>query len=65
MNVTMTGRPRYAASETGAPFWSVRLISGARSFPAAHVAAGYQRAIFLWPYSAAAVTHTLKELASS
>ena len=28
-------------------------------------AAGYQRAIFLWPYSAAAVTHTLKGLASS
>ncbi|MCW2974870.1 MAG: hypothetical protein JWM06_151 [Actinomycetia bacterium] len=26
-------------------------------------AAGYQRAIFLWPYSAAAVTHTIQQLA--
>lgn len=28
-------------------------------------AAGYQRAIFLWPYSAAAITHTLQGLTSS
>ena len=28
-------------------------------------AAGYQRAIFLWPYSAAGVTRTLRSLASS
>jgi cytochrome oxidase Cu insertion factor (SCO1/SenC/PrrC family) len=28
-------------------------------------AAGYQRAIFLWPYSAAAVTHTLQGLSTS
>jgi len=28
-------------------------------------AAGYQRAIFLWPYSAEAVTRTLNQLAPS
>src|ERR1035437_4180602 len=41
MNVTTTGRPRYAASENGAPFWSTSEISGARSLPAAQVAAGW------------------------
>jgi hypothetical protein len=28
-------------------------------------AAGYQRAIFLWPYSAAAITQTLRSLSAS
>ena len=41
MNVTTTGRPRYDASENGAPFWSTSEISGARSLPAAQVAAGW------------------------
>src|SRR5262249_47186911 len=40
MKVTTTGRPRSAASETGAPFWSARRKTGARFVPAAHVVAG-------------------------
>src|SRR5579864_4199435 len=40
MNVTMTGRPRSAASETDAPFWSLRRNAGARLTPFGHDVAG-------------------------
>src|SRR5581483_5888980 len=40
MNVTITGRPRYAASVTGAPFWSTRLKPGARRVAAGQVTGG-------------------------
>src|SRR5665647_998017 len=44
LTVTATGRPRYDASENGAPFSSAREKSGARSVPAATWAAGTLRA---------------------
>ena len=40
MNVTITGRPRYAASDTGLPAWSVSAKPGARRAPAAQDTSG-------------------------
>src|SRR5579864_7703003 len=39
MNVTITGLPCSAASETGAPFWSRSAKAGARCFAAPQLAA--------------------------